>query len=366
VLSEQQVRQILSKVEDPELHRPITDLDMVRGVVVDEDRVRVSIALTVPGCPLKATIHADVTDVLRAAGVNEVGVDFTTMSEDERAALQERLHPFPEMRDVFARSRVLAVASGKGGVGKSSISANLAIALAARGFSAALIDADVYGFSIPRMFDLDRRPVIIDRMIVPPQAHGVSVMSIGFFAGENDPVIWRGPMLHKALTQFLTDVFWDSPQVVVVDMPPGTGDVALTMAQFLPATEVVVVTTPQPAAQRVAQRTAFMARKVHLGITGVIENMSWFTGRDGVRYELFGSGGGELLAQELGVPLLGRIPLVPALREGGDAGMPILASDPGSEVGRSIDEIAGRILELGPPPGRRVELPIIGVTSGTS
>jgi ATP-binding protein involved in chromosome partitioning len=174
VLSEQQVRQILSKVEDPELHRPITDLDMVRGVVVDEDRVRVSIALTVPGCPLKATIHADVTDVLRAAGVNEVGVDFTTMSEDERAALQERLHPFPEMRDVFARSRVLAVASGKGGVGKSSISANLAIALAARGFSAALIDADVYGFSIPRMFGLDRRPVIIDRMIVPPQAHGVS------------------------------------------------------------------------------------------------------------------------------------------------------------------------------------------------
>jgi ATP-binding protein involved in chromosome partitioning len=213
------------------------------------------------------------------------------------------------------------------------------------------------------MLGIERRPLIIDRMIVPPQAHGVSVISIGSFANENEPVIWRGPMLHKALTQFLTDVFWDRPDVVVVDMPPGTGDVSLTMAQFLPATEVVVVTTPQAAAQRVAQRAAYMARKVHLDITGVIENMSWFTGRDGTRYELFGTGGGQLLAQELGVPLLGQIPLVPELREGGDVGSPIVAADPSSEAARSIDEIAGRILEL--RPARRVELPIVGVRSGS-
>ena len=360
--TEDEVRQILSAVVDPELHRPITDLDMVRGVVVADRSVRVSIALTVPGCPLKATIHGDVVRTLLEAGFARADVDFTTMNEEERAELRDRLHPFPEMREVFAGSRVLAVSSGKGGVGKSSVSANLAIALARRGIATAVIDADVYGFSLPRMLGVDRRPVIIDRMIVPPQAHGVSVMSIGFFANENDPVIWRGPMLHKALTQFLTDVFWDRPEVVVVDMPPGTGDVSLTMAQFLPATEVVVVTTPQPAAQRVAQRAAYMARKVRLGVTGVIENMSWFTGRDGVRYEIFGSGGGELLAQELGVPLLGRIPLVSELREAGDAGSPIVASDPGSEPARAIDEIAARILDL--RPARRVELPIVAVGSG--
>jgi ATP-binding protein involved in chromosome partitioning len=362
VLTEDQVRTALATVDDPELHRPITDLDMVRGIVVDGDRARLSIALTVPGCPLKETIRSDVTEALRSEGVTDVAIDFLTMTEDERAALRDRLHPFPEMRDVFAGSRVIAVSSGKGGVGKSSVSANLAIALAHRGASAAIIDADVYGFSIPRMLGVERRPVIIDRMIVPPQAYGISVMSIGFFANENDPVIWRGPMLHKALTQFLTDVFWDRPEFVVIDMPPGTGDVSLTMAQFLPATEVVVVTTPQAAAQRVAQRAASMARKVRLGVTGVIENMSWFTGRDGTRYEIFGTGGGQLLAQELGVPLLGQIPLVQELREGADVGSPIVAADPSSPAARAIDAIAGRILDL--RPARRVELPIVGVRSG--
>jgi ATP-binding protein involved in chromosome partitioning len=359
-ISEQDVLNVLGSVHDPELHRPITELNMVRGVVVGPDRVRVSVALTVEGCPLKARIHEDVTAAVKSLGAGLVDVEFTTMTDDQRAELRRQLHGdgADTMGDVFATSRVIAVASGKGGVGKSSVSTNLAIALARRGRRTAIIDADVYGFSIPRMIGIDRKPVIIDRMIVPPEAHGVAVISIGFFASENSPVIWRGPMLHKALTQFVTDVYWNEPDVVIIDMPPGTGDVSLTMAQFLPATEVVVVTTPQPAAQRVAQRAAYMAKKVNLTVSGVIENMSWFTGRDGFRYDIFGSGGGELLAKELGVPLLGRIPLVPELREGSDRGAPIVAADPTSEAAHTIDEVAGRILEMGV---RRISLPVLNL-----
>src|SRR5918992_330237 len=310
-ISEADVHQALSGVDDPELHRPITELNMVRGVVVGSDQVRVSIALTVEGCPLKARIHEDVTSAVRSLGAERVTVDFTTMTDEQRAALRQQLHGDrpSTMSEFFASSRVIAVASGKGGVGKSSVSTNLAVALAKRGKHTALIDADVYGFSIPRMIGIDRKPVIIDRMIVPPEAHGVSVISIGFFASENNPVIWRGPMLHKALTQFVTDVFWDDPDIVVIDMPPGTGDVSLTMAQFLPATEVVVITTPQVAAQRVAQRAAYMAQKVNLTVSGVIENMSWFRGDDGKAYEILGRGGGQELADALAVPLLGRVPL---------------------------------------------------------
>jgi ATP-binding protein involved in chromosome partitioning len=359
-IGEADVHQALSGVDDPELHRPITELNMVRGVVVGSDQVRVSIALTVEGCPLKARIHEDVTSAVRSLGAERVYVEFTTMTDDQRAALRQQLHGDApsSMSDFFASSRVIAVASGKGGVGKSSVSTNLAVALANRGKHTAIIDADVYGFSIPRMIGIDRKPVIIDRMIVPPEAHGVAVISIGFFASENKPVIWRGPMLHKALTQFVTDVYWDEPEVVIIDMPPGTGDVSLTMAQFLPATEVVVVTTPQPAAQRVAQRAAYMARQVNLTVSGVIENMSWFTGRDGYRYDIFGSGGGELLAQELGVPLLGQIPLLPALREGGDAGTPIVTAEPDSEAARAIETVASNLLQMGP---RRIRLPVLNI-----
>lgn len=358
------VREALARVEDPELHRPITELDMVRGVVVDPGGVRVSIALTVPGCPLKAKIHEDVTAAVRSLGVDHVFVDFTSMTDDQRATLRTKLHGDgpASVPEAFSRSRVVAVSSGKGGVGKSSISTNLAVALARRGKRVAIIDADVYGFSIPRMIGIDRKPVVIDRMIIPPEAHGVTVISIGFFASENNPVIWRGPMLHKALTQFVTDVFWDNPDIVVIDMPPGTGDVSLTMAQFLPATEVVVVTTPQPAAQRVAQRAAYMARRVNLTVSGVIENMSWFTGRDGYRYEIFGSGGGQLLSQELGVPLLGQIPLMPELREGGDVGQPIVGSDPESEAARSIEKVAGSLLQMAPS---RISLPVLNVTASS-
>jgi ATP-binding protein involved in chromosome partitioning len=359
-ITEEDVRGALGSVDDPELRRPITELNMVRGVVVEPGRVNVSVALTVEGYPLKAKLHDEVIAAVKTLGAEEVYVDFTTMTDDQRAGLRRQLHGdgAASIGDVFASSRVIAVASGKGGVGKSSISTNLAVALARRGQRSAIIDADVYGFSIPRMMGIERKAVIIDRMIVPPEAHGVAVISIGFFASENNPVIWRGPMLHKALTQFVTDVYWDKPDVVIIDMPPGTGDVALTMAQFLPAAEVVVVTTPQPAAQRVAQRAAYMARKVNLAVAGVIENMSWFAGRDGFRYDIFGSGGGELLAQELGVPLLGQIPLVPALREGGDVGNPILVTEPHSEAALTIDSIAGKLLEMSP---RRIPLPIVNI-----
>ncbi len=252
---------------------------------------------------------------------------------------------------------MIAVASGKGGVGKSSVTTNLAIALANRGKSVAAVDADVWGFSMPRMLGVTHPPALVDDVIVPPGAHGVRLVSMGFFAREDQAVVWRGPMLHKALEQFLTDVHWGEPDYLLVDMPPGTGDVSISIAGFLPRAEVIVVTTPQPAAQKVAQRAAAMAEKVDLSVLGVIENMSWFVGDDGTRYEIFGSGGGEELANELGVPLLGRIPLVPALREGGDDGRPIVAVDPTSEVAVAFSAIAERIdVELAPKRVYRSEL----------
>ena len=238
---------------------------------------------------------------------------------------------------------MIAVSSGKGGVGKSSVTTNLAVALAARGHSVAAVDADVWGFSMPRMLGISAPPGLIDDVIVPPEAHGVRLISMGFFAREDQAVIWRGPMLHKALEQFLTDVYWGDIDYLIVDMPPGTGDVSLSIAQFLPRAEVIVVTTPQPAAQRVAQRAAAMAAKVDLQVIGVIENMSWFTGDDGKRYELFGAHGGAQLADELGVPLLGQIPLVPELREGGDTGRPITVTEPDGDVAAVFHDLAEQL-----------------------
>jgi|TARA_B100001079_G_scaffold133569_2_gene114440 ATP-binding protein involved in chromosome partitioning len=253
----------------------------------------------------------------------------------------------------------MLIASGKGGVGKSSVTTNLAVALAARGRGVAVIDADVWGFSIPRMLGVDNPPTVVDEMLIPPEAHGVRCISMGFFADEDQPVIWRGPMLHKALEQFLTDVRWDEPDYLLVDLPPGTGDVAISLAGFLPAAEMYVVTTPQPVAQTVAQRAAFMADKVNLKVHGVIENMSWFTGDDGTRYELFGSGGGADLAERIGVPLIGSVPLVPALREGGDIGKPV-AADADSEVGAVFAEMARVIdVDLRPTKRRHRELRIL-------
>jgi ATP-binding protein involved in chromosome partitioning len=248
-----------------------------------------------------------------------------------------------------SKTRPLLIASGKGGVGKSSVTVNVAVALAAQGYSVGVVDADIYGYSIPRMLGTDHDPVVIDQMLVPPEAYGVRCISIGYFVPEGQAVIWRGPMLHKALEQFLTDVYWDEPDFLLIDMPPGTGDIALSLSQYLPRGEVYVVTTPQAAAQKVARLSAAMADKVHLPVKGIIENMSWFTGDDGKHYEIFGSGGGAELAAELGVPLLGQLPLVPALREGGDDGRPITAVDPTSEAALAFHEIARRIaVELKP------------------
>jgi ATP-binding protein involved in chromosome partitioning len=367
-VSEAQVLEALRPVQDPELHRSIVELDMVRRIAIDGPRVGVTVALTVAGCPLRNEIQNRVSAAVTALdGVDAFDLDFTVMTDEERAALRTKLHGDPAatagsqqahghaegraipFADPGSKTRVLLIASGKGGVGKSSVTTNLAVALGRRGRDVAVVDADVWGFSIPRMLGVEHPPVVIDQMLVPPESHGVRCISMGFFAAEDQPVIWRGPMLHKALEQFLTDVYWDDPDFLVVDLPPGTGDISISLAQFLPRAEVYVVTTPQPAAQRVAQRAAFMAQKVNLEIKGIIENMSWFTGDDGTRYELFGSGGGEELARRLDVPLLGRVPLVPLLREGADAGAPIASIDPDGEAAQVFADIAETIdVELAP------------------
>jgi ATP-binding protein involved in chromosome partitioning len=364
------VQAALAAVEEPELRRSIVELGMVQGVAVDGRTAVVAIAVPLPGDASRAELRRRVVEAVgEVPGIERVDVDRRDMTDDELVALGRllkgvaqpanplqvvdasqaqqpppRVNPFTD-----ARTRVIAVASGKGGVGKSSVTTNLAIALADRGHRVAAVDADVWGFSMPRMLGIDAPPGLIDDVIVPPEANGVRLISMGFFAREDQAVIWRGPMLHKALEQFLTDVYWGELDYLVVDMPPGTGDISLSIAQFLPRAEVLVVTTPQPAAQRVAVRAAAMAEKVDLQVIGVVENMSWFTGDDGKRYELFGAGGGEELADELGVPLLARIPLVPALREGGDIGRPIVAVDPDGEVAQVFGALAERLdTELAP------------------
>ncbi len=359
----------LRPVEDPELHRSIVDLGMVKRAALDPSGTAdILIALTVAGCPLRNEIQNRVTGAVAAVdGVRDVRLEFTVMTDEEREQLRKRLHgdaagsagshqahghaegraiPFAQPG---SKTRPLLISSGKGGVGKSSVATNLAVALAQQGHSVGIVDADIYGYSIPRMLGTDRPPTVIDQMVVPPEQWGVRCISIGYFVPENEAVIWRGPMLHKALEQFLTDIYWDDPDFLVIDMPPGTGDIALSLSQYLPRGEVYVVTTPQPAAQKVARLSAAMAEKVNLPVKGVIENMSWFTGDDGKRYELFGSGGGQLLADELGVPLLGQLPLLPALREGGDDGRPIVAVDPASETAQVFHAIAERVaVELRP------------------
>jgi ATP-binding protein involved in chromosome partitioning len=381
--TEPQLMEALRGVLDPELHISIVELDMVKGLSLDDGgrRVTVTVALTVAGCPMRTEITERVTSALLPLdGVEEVDVQLTVMSATELSAVREKMRahngggaaaggvagqplghekgvPNPFMNPE-SRTRILGISSGKGGVGKSSVSVNLAVALAQAGHSVGILDADVYGFSVPKMLGIEGDPVVIDDMIVPPVAYGVSCISIGFFVGDDQPVMWRGPMLHKALEQFLVDVYWGDPEFLVVDMPPGTGDVALSMSQYLPRSEIYVVTTPQAAAQRVAQRTAYMAKKVNMPLRGVIENMSWFTGDDGTRYELFGRGGGEALAADLGVPLLAQLPLVPALREGGDLGRPITATDPTSDAAMAFEALAKVIVAKGATRVFRPELTI--------
>jgi len=360
----EQVIDALRPVEDPELHRSIVDLGMVRDVRIDPDgTVGITIALTVAGCPLRNEIQNRVGGALATLpGVTGHTLDFTVMTDQEREKVRELLHghshghshapqgghghaegrPVP-FNQPGSRTRPLLISSGKGGVGKSSVTVNLAVALSGMGYKVGVVDADIYGYSIPRMLGADRDPVVIDDMLVPPSNHGVTCISIGYFVPEGQAVIWRGPMLHKALEQFLADVFWDDPDFLLIDMPPGTGDIALSLSQYLPRAEVYVVTTPQPAAQKVAALSAAMAAKVNLPVKGIIENMSWFTGDDAKRYEIFGAGGGQELADELGVPLLGQLPLVPELREGGDNGNPIVVANPDSEAAQAFRAIATRI-----------------------
>jgi ATP-binding protein involved in chromosome partitioning len=333
------IYEALGQVIDPELRRPVTELDMVRAIDVDGGDVTVTIALTVAGCPLRASFEEQVQRALAGvAGVERVALAFDVMTPDERQALTTKLRGGVSERTAGITldkdTRVIAVTSGKGGVGKSTLSANLAAAFSAAGRSAGILDADVYGHSIPHLLGIHQKPVLVDRMIVPPVAHDLKLMSIGFFLDENQPVMWRGPMLHRALEQFLSDVHWGELDVLVVDMPPGTGDVAISLGQLLPRAEVIVVTTPQPAAQEVASRAAVMAQKTNMRLIGVVENMSG---------EIFGSGGGERLARELGVPVLGSVALDPLVRECGDAGEPVVTAAPDSEAARAITAIADRV-----------------------
>jgi len=328
----------LEQVIDPELKRNVVELDMVRDVRIEADEVIVGIALTVAGCPLRASFEDQVAKALAPLGVGGVRLEFDVMTPEERAALTARLRGSVTERTkgiaLDRSTRVLAIASGKGGVGKSTLSANLAVALSRLGQRTGILDADVYGHSIPHLLGIHQKPVAVDRMIVPPVRGELKLMSIGFFLDDNQPVMWRGPMLHRALEQFLTDVHWGELDTLVIDMPPGTGDVAISLGQLLPRAEAVIVTTPQPLAQEVAARAALMAQKTNMRLLGVVENMSG---------ETFGSGGGDRLADELGIPLLGRIPLDARLRESGDAGEPLVESDPESEPAQAIIALAEAI-----------------------
>jgi ATP-binding protein involved in chromosome partitioning len=385
-IDESQVTVAAAAVTDPELRRSLGELGMVGSVGAKRRKVTVDIALPVAHYPQVDLLESRVREAVGAvAGVDEVSVELVVMNEEPRARLRMLLRGEPveggapeghdhghaqggqlgheegrPNRFMLPRSktRILGIASGKGGVGKSSVTVNLAVALAGKGHDVGILDADVYGFSVPKMLGVQSDPLIIGDLVVPPTANGVRCLSMGYFVPDDTPVIWRGPMLHKALEQFLVDAYWGEPDYLLIDMPPGTGDVTLSLGQYLTKTEVFVVTTPQPAAERVAQRSAYAARKLKLTVRGVIENMSWFTGDDGTRYELFGAGGGGQLAGELGVPLLAQIPLVPALRQGGDEGTPVVIADPGGEAAGVFDGLADAIVELGPARVYRQELTV--------
>ena len=351
------VRAALARVNDPEIHRPITDLGMVKSVEVAADgTVAVGIWLTVPGCPMRETISRQVAEAVRGvAGVTDVRVELDVMSDEQRRELAARLRDGQGEREVpFARpdslTRVYCVASGKGGVGKSSVTVNLATAMAASGLKVGVVDADIYGHSIPRMLGTDGRPTQVENMIMPPSAHGVKVISIGMFTPGNAAVVWRGPMLHRALQQFLADVYWGDLDVLLLDLPPGTGDIAISVAQLIPNSEILVVTTPQQAAAEVAERAGSIAVQTHQKIVGVVENMSGMPcPHCGEMVDVFGTGGGKLVADGLTravgaeVPVLGAVPIDVRLREGGDEGTPVVLSDPRSPAAEALRGIAEKL-----------------------
>jgi ATP-binding protein involved in chromosome partitioning len=357
------VRAALASVQDPEIRRPITELGMVHSVSVGSDGVaRIGILLTVAGCPLKDKLTRDITAAAKTvSGVADVEIDFGAMTTEQRQALQAQLRassgagghghgggePVIPFSQPGSRTRVYAVASGKGGVGKSSVTVNLAAAIAARGLSVGVVDADIYGHSVPRMLGVEGGPTRVEDMMMPPQAVlGIKVISIGMFTPGNAAVVWRGPMLHRALQQFLADVYWGDLDVLLLDLPPGTGDVAISLAQLLPNAEILVVTTPQQAAAEVAERAGAIALQTHQRVVGVVENMSWLELPDGTRMDIFGSGGGQAVADSLTrsigarVPLLGQIPLEPKVRETGDSGTPIVLADPSSAAAKALTAVA--------------------------
>jgi ATP-binding protein involved in chromosome partitioning len=348
VSTNEQLRTALSKVIDPELRKSITELNMVPHASVEGNTARVTVLLTIAGCPMRSTIEADVrAAALSVPGISQVDLELGVMSPEQRKELRDSLAgrrtPFSDPNSL---TRVIAVASGKGGVGKSSITANLAAAMAADGLKVGLIDADVYGFSIPALMGTRQNPTRVDEMILPPVAHGVKVISIGMFLDSNQPVIWRGPMLHRALEQFLSDVYFGDLDVLLLDLPPGTGDIAISVSQLLPNSQLLVVTTPQSTTTQVAERAGTISLQTQQKVIGVVENMSYLQLPDGTRMEIFGSGGGQVLSDSLGeqlgypVPLLGQLPLEESLREGSDAGVPVVLSDPDAEVSRRLRQIS--------------------------
>ncbi|WP_433732004.1 Mrp/NBP35 family ATP-binding protein [Nocardia sp. CA-129566] len=356
VVTEADVRGALAKVDDPEIRKPITELGMVKSIAVGADsNVHIEVYLTTAGCPLRTEITQRVTKaVADVAGVGAVTVELDIMNDEQRTNLRKQLRgdsadPVIPFAQPGSLTRVYAVASGKGGVGKSSVTVNLAAAMAERGLSVGVLDADIYGHSIPRMLGTDARPTQVERMIMPPQSHNVKLISIAQFTKGNTPVVWRGPMLHRALQQFLADVFWGDLDVLLLDLPPGTGDVAISIAQLIPNAEILVVTTPQPAAAEVAERAGAIALQTRQRIAGVIENMSWLDLPDGSRMELYGSGGGQSVAERLtravgaNVPLLGQIPIEQALREAGDEGTPIVLRDPENPAAKALLEVADKL-----------------------
>ncbi|HVB18841.1 MAG TPA: Mrp/NBP35 family ATP-binding protein [Acidimicrobiales bacterium] len=362
------LRQRLGAIKEPQLVRGLGELGFLGAV--SEDASQVELVVPVTNWPHLERLIAEVHVVAPGA---EVSV--RTMNDEERLALRHTLRSAmaappgpgqhdhadekPRVLDSLTKTRVLGISSGKGGVGKSSVTVNLAIALAKAGFDVGVLDADVYGFSLPKMLGATSDPIVLGDTVVPTLVHGVRALSMGYFVDDAQPVIWRGPMLHKAIEQLVTEAWWDEPDYLLIDMPPGTGDVALTLSEIVPRAEMYVVTTPQAAAQRVAQRSAYAARKLKLALRGVIENMSWFDAPDGTRYEIFGAGGGETLARELGVPLLAQIPLEPALRDGGDRGEPIIVSDPESAAARAFVALAERVAQQGPARVYRQELKLV-------
>ncbi|MGW5878451.1 Mrp/NBP35 family ATP-binding protein [Nocardiopsis terrae] len=359
----EQVHEALATVQDPEIHRPITDLGMVKSVdLADDGAVHVGIYLTVAGCPMKGRIEKDVTEaVTKVAGVTRVTVELDVMNEEQRKELQTKLRGGQAEKEIpFAKpnslTKVYAVASGKGGVGKSSVTVNLAAALAAQGHKVGVVDADIYGHSVPRMLGASDFPTKVEDMILPPTAHGIKVISVGMFTEGNTPVVWRGPMLHRALQQFLSDVFWGDLDVLLMDLPPGTGDIAISVAQMLPGAELLVVTTPQQAAAEVAERAGAITAQTHQRIAGVIENMSYYLPEEGADpVYLFGQGGGQTVADALTrtlgaeIPLMGQVPLDTRLREGSDEGKPLVLTEPEAEASKVMISIAEKL--VGKPRG---------------